>query len=181
MKEKLLFVLAFIIFTLSTLVSIAPTKNDLARMQIEKKLTIDEIKKGYEGRPIKNITQFKDNYVLVEWQKPTLANRFDLYNLETGEKDILPTAPYYVSLPEIVNEYRFVFLADGRNHISSHRDFPFLIECRMDRIEPIYGTRFSYKYKPMYFSLAHEVEFGFLKNQIISEIAIRPNNIKITS
>jgi hypothetical protein len=51
----------------------------------EKKLIIKEIKKNYTDKPIKNIIPFKEDFVLVEWQKPTFANRFDLYNLKTGE------------------------------------------------------------------------------------------------
>lgn len=96
----------------------------------EKKLTIEDIKKNYKDRPIKNIIPFKEDFVLVEWQKPTFANRFDLYNLKTGEMNFVYGTTNYVKVQKIVDEDRIIFFADGRESETRYWEFPFLEDCR---------------------------------------------------
>jgi len=109
----------------------------------EKKLTIEDIKKNYTDRPIKDIIPFKENFVLVEWQKPTFANRFDLYNLKTGEMNHVYGTTNYVKLHKIVDEDRIILFADGRESEARYWEFPL-----RRKILPTISRSFSYR-KPV--------------------------------
>lgn len=139
-------------------------------------ISIDEIKKSYApDQKVKDITEFNKKYVLVEWQRTRDANRFDLYNLETGSKDIAYFDIYHVSLEEIINENWFVFLTDGNNHINAHVSFPFIILCKRERE----GENFVKIRKRKYFPIVKEIEFGCLKDQLVVDIVVSDHSIKV--
>jgi hypothetical protein len=94
-------------------------KSDSKQSIKSSQLTIDDIKKRYTGTNIKDIRQINKDYVLVESQQETCANRFDVISLKTGKQDILPTVPEFVTLEEIENENTFIFLSSGKNSESS--------------------------------------------------------------
>ncbi|WP_202711314.1 hypothetical protein [Sporosalibacterium faouarense] len=156
-------------------------ENDLPLTNNEEKndkLTLEEIKANYNDN-IVNITTYKTRYILVESSKDTFANKFELYDLETGDKDILPTYPYYVSLEKIKNENDFIFSANGTNHISSHREFPFKIECirygkNIDRDDD-----FTMNRKKAYFNLNESVEFGAKGKENITDIRMTLEGIQV--
>ncbi|MDI6705279.1 MAG: hypothetical protein QME73_03360 [Bacillota bacterium] len=89
------------------------------------KLTVEEIKNNYPDEKILDIHELESRYVLVEVQRDTYANRFELYNLETGERDVLPTGVEYTEPHEIVNQNHVVLLATGRDSESSYQNFPY--------------------------------------------------------
>ncbi len=92
-------------------------------------ISIEEIKKNYIEEEILNIKQINKSIVLVESQAETFANKFDIYNLVTGDKDTLPTMPEYVTLHNIENENYIIFLSSGKNSESNIGTFPKLIRC----------------------------------------------------
>lgn len=141
----------------------------------EKKLTIEEIKKNYTDKPIKIIIPFKEDFVLVEWQKPTFANRFDLYNLKTGEMNPVYGSSYYVKVHKIVDEDRIIFLADGRDSETRYWEFPFLEDCR--RVTD--NERFIHFREKKYFPVEDSLQFGCDKNQVIIDFTVRYHEIEI--
>ncbi len=102
----------------------------------ETKISIEEIKKNYIEEEILNIKQINENIVLVESQIETFANRFDIYNLDTGDKDTLPTMPEYVTLHSIENENYLIFLSSGKNSETNIGTFPNFIRCIRVKEEP---------------------------------------------
>lgn len=141
----------------------------------EKKLTIEEIKKNYTDKPIKNIIPFKEDFVLVEWQKPTFANRFDLYNLKTGEMNPVYGSSSYVKVHKIVDEDRIIFFADGRDSETRYWEFPFLEDCR--RVAD--NERFIHFREKKYFPVEDSVQFGCDKGQVIIDFTVRYHEIEI--
>lgn len=79
------------------------------------KLTFDKIRKNYTDTKIKSMQNIGTEYVLVESQGDTFANKFDIYNFKTGDMDTLPTMPEFVTLEKVENENYFVFLSSGKN------------------------------------------------------------------
>lgn len=148
--------------------------NNLSCAQ-EKKLAIEEIKKNYTDRPIKNIIPFKEDYVLVEWQKPTFANRFDLYDLKTGEMNFVYGTTNYVKVHKIIDEDRIIFFADGRESETRYWEFPFLEDCR--RVAD--NERFIYFKEKKYFPIEESTQFGCDKDQVIIDFTLRYHEIEI--
>lgn len=93
-------------------------------------LTVDEIKQSYAktDEKILNTKEYK-NYVLVESQAPTLVNHFTLYDLKTGDKDILPSGIDFIDSANIINENHIILNAKGTNSESAMQIFPFEIDC----------------------------------------------------
>lgn len=143
------------------------------------KITIEDIKQNYVSREIINITEFKNKYVLVESKEAGLASGFDLYNLETGDRDILPTGPNYVQLDRIVDENRIIFLADGRNNLNSERGFPFYIVCSREIENTSSESDSIATYQTKYFNIIEKVEFGNKSNEVIADIRITLDGIEI--
>jgi len=143
------------------------------------KITIDEIKQNYEGREIINIIEFKNKYVLVESREAGIASGFDLYNLETGDRDILPIGTNYVQLDRIDDENRMIFLADGRNNLNSERGFPFYIVCSRGEENVSSDSDFIATYQTKYFNVNEVVEFGNKSNEVIADIRITLDGIEI--
>jgi len=122
----------------------------------EKKLSTSDIKKNYKLWQIERIIRFDDIFALVEYSMPTVSNRYDFYNMLTGERQHLPTSIYYVTLYKIKHWNRSLFSADGTNGINGDRAFPFIIECQ--RHED--GVEFKMDKMTRYYGLSKSVEFG---------------------
>lgn len=142
------------------------------------KLSMEDINANYNDNII-NITTYKEKYVLVESSEETFANKFELYNLETGDRDVLPTNPYYVKLDKIENENTFIFLADGRNHISPHHEFPFELECV--RYDQVANREDDFKMirRPVYYKLDESVTFGSKDKEIVTDIRVTLEGIQV--
>lgn len=94
------------------------------------KLNIEDIKKNYsEDEKILNIVKINEDYILVESQRETYSNKFVLYNLKTGDRDIMPTGIEFVKLEKVENENHIVFLSSGINSECVFRKFPYYIRC----------------------------------------------------
>lgn len=144
----------------------------------ERKLSLEDVKKKYSDNEIVNIETYK-HYVLVESRKDTYANSFHLYNLKTGHKDILPVMPFYCKLENIVHENHINFLADGTNHITPSREFPFIIECRREEENSDYGSEFRAYHRNKYFEINEVTKFGDKENEVISDVKVTLNGIEI--
>lgn len=148
-------------------------------------LTIEDIKEKYKDRTIINIINYK-NYVLVESRynipgnpQKTYASHFDLYNLSTGDMDLLPTSDNYVQLVKIINEDNLLFLANGKNHSTPHHLFPFYIECYRGEENVNSQYDFRNRYIPRYLSVDQEEDFGFKGDEVISDIKVTITGLEI--
>ena len=143
-----------------------------ASPQAAYKLTPDDIKKRYEDAEIKNIQNINTDFILVESQKETFSNRFDLYDLKTGEMDILPTMPEYATLEKAENENYFIFLSSGRNSESPFSKFPYLIKCFRIKRDIDKENDFITVYEDRYFNLNEAVQAGSKAGSLLSDINI---------
>jgi len=145
------------------------------------KLTIKDIEKKYAAENVVNITHYKTDYVLVESRDDVnhYANKFELFNLRTGDADILPTIPNYTKLAEIRSENEFVFFADGTNSEYGGRQFPFIIECRRSYENTGFDGDFSTHIINRYFTVDEAADFGDKENEVIKDIRITLNGIEM--
>ncbi|MCX7708639.1 MAG: copper amine oxidase N-terminal domain-containing protein [Clostridia bacterium] len=140
---------------------------------------IEAIKKKYTDEKIINVTPFNKKYVLIESQKETFANKFELYNLETGDRDELPTMPNFVWLGNILNENEILFWASGKDSESNYAGFPFIIKCSREKEDPSSTSDFEAIRETRYVGLGENVEFGSKENSILSEVTVDNSNLRI--
>jgi len=142
------------------------------------KLSIEDIRKNYKEERRKVTQAFSyESYLLVESKLIgiTAANRFELFNLETGTRAILPTSIFNVRLKEIIDENDFVFFADGTNGIDLQVFFPFILECqRNDARESFCAT-----HKPAYLPIGQDSSFGNKKNEVLLSIKVTLEGVEI--
>jgi hypothetical protein len=142
-------------------------------------LTLDEIKGRYTDTNIKNIQNIDEEYLLVETQKDTFANKFDLYNLKSGDMDTLPTMPYFVTLEKIENENYFVFLSSGKNSQSPMGAFPCLIKCIRIKTDLTESDDFIALFEEKYFDLEDVVQSGIKQECIMSDLNITFEGLEV--
>lgn len=126
-----------------------------------KKITLDDVKNIYNGGENGNIIELTNykNYALVKYQK---ENRYyyDWYNLETGDRDILPVWDTHAKLKEIVNENDIFFISDGFHIESNYSGFPYNIECLRKKEIVDSQDDFFEKQIDKYFRIDEITEFG---------------------
>jgi len=104
-----------------------------------------------------------------------MANQFDYYDMITGEKKKLPTFPFYARLHKIESPYRFIFYADGTNHLNQERKFPFIIECYRN----IKGEEFHWNHLNRYFPIVEKIEFGGKKSKaVLKDLKVTLNGLE---
>ncbi|EOD01710.1 hypothetical protein [Caldisalinibacter kiritimatiensis] len=147
-------------------------------------LTIEEIKNEYENSESKivNIFQFKRNdtdYILIESQISSLANRFELVNLKTGDRDILPSEDYFIESYKIINENYIVLVANGKHSESALRSAPFEIHCKRNTENVKSQYDFIAEYKEINFPINKKVALGSKEHEIIAKVTDTLNGIQI--
>lgn len=143
------------------------------------KLTLDEIKKKYTDTKIKNIQNIGEEYVLVESQQDTFANKFDIYNLKTGQMDTLPTMPDIVTLEKVVNENYFVFLSSGKNSESPYGNFPYLVSCIRVKSDINKNDNFISLQDDKYFNLDYSVQSGSKEGSLMSNLNVTFDGLEV--
>lgn len=118
MKKIIYLVISIFILVLTLTACTAQKAGSGAAAQDASKLTLDEVKKKYTDSKILDIQNIGDDFVLVESQKDTFANRFDLYNLQTGSMDnlkdmkkVITKDNQYISSYEIIHKDNKIYLA----------------------------------------------------------------------
>ena len=144
------------------------------------KFTIDEIKKKYTEDKIQNIIQFKDGYVLVESIIETVGNRFELYNLKTGEINTLPKSQFgYASLEKVINENYFILLSDGKDEDGPFGKFPYLIHCIRIKNDSNKDDNFIALYEDKYFNLDETVQSGSKEWDVMSDVIVTLDGLQV--
>ncbi len=144
------------------------------------KFTIDEIKKKYTEDKILNINQFKEGYVLVESMIENFGNRFDLYNLKTGETNTLPKSQFgHASLEKVINENYFILLSDGKDSDGPFGKFPYLIHCIRIKNDLNKNDNFIALYEDKYFNLDEPVQSGSKEWDVMSNVIVTLDGLQV--
>lgn len=143
------------------------------------KLTIDEIKKKYIDTNIKDIRSIGDNYILVESQQETFANRFDLYNLDTGDMDTMPNGDEFVTLERIENENYIVLLSSGKHSESPFAKAPYLMKCIRVKNEIDKADDFIALSEDKYLPLDYSIELGCKVETQITDMKVDFNGVEV--
>lgn len=136
-------------------------------------ITLEKIKEKYTNENLGKIVKTYDysNYILVEYLNTANIQCFDLYNLKTGDRDVIlmeSTAKVF----NFSSGDRIVFESDGTNQANGHKYFPCYITCY--RAEEVTGNEndFYMKSSDLYRPIGEKVEFGVKDNEMISDLKI---------
>lgn len=180
MKRFALFLILITLMGSFTILGGCSDKSAVSITSQEKpKLTIDEIKKKYTDTHIKDIRSIGDNYILVESQQETLSNRFDLYNLSTGDMDTMPKGDEFVTLERIENENYIVLLSSGKNSESPFTKAPYLINCIRIKNEIDKADDFIALSEDKYLPLDYSIELGSKAETQITDMKVDFDGVEV--
>ena len=175
----ILVVLAFALLLLSC--SNQQDKQKESTIVNEDKLTMEDIKAtytgGHEGKLV-NTTLYFGHYVLAEYtiedKKGDSFHLFDWYNLETGDKDVLPVAGYEAKLMKVITKDNLLFTRDRVDTFNGEKSFPLVIQCL--RYSEIIGNENDfheiekdYYYLPINQGIGMGRKTGVLMNMQVSD------------
>ncbi|MDF2671818.1 MAG: hypothetical protein K0R09_83 [Clostridiales bacterium] len=136
-------------------------------------LTPEKIKEKYKTENIGEIVEIYDykNYILVQYVNESSKQCFDLYNLETGDRDILSVG----SEAEIFNFSsgdHIELKATGLDQFSGIKGFPYYIVC--NRVEEVTGREndFHVGKRELYKQINEEEEFGVKRDGMLSDMKV---------
>lgn len=136
-------------------------------------LTLEKIKEKYKKESIGEIIKTYDykNYVLVEYLNGAHQQRYDLFNLKTGDRDIMPLDSE-ANVFDFSSGDRIVFKSLGINQLNDHKYFPYFITC--NRVEEIIGSEYDFHMisRDLYKPINEEVEFGVKSGEMISDLRV---------
>jgi len=164
--------------TYANVVSPSPSDSTAAAAS-GNKLTLDDIKKNYTDAKILNITKINADFVLVESEQDTFANKFALYNLKTGDIDVLPTMPEYVTLKKAVNENYFIFVDSGKNSESVFSSFPSILKCFRVSSGTNKSDNFTQEHENEYYDLNMSVQSGSKEGSVLSVIKVTFDGLEV--
>lgn len=136
-------------------------------------LSLEQIKEKYTENSLGKLIKTYDykNYILVEYLNNGGYQCFDLYNLETGDRDEM-----YLGCNAEVFSFasgdRIEFMSDGTHQASGRKYFPYY--AVYTRAKEITGseTDFNYGKRELYKSISEGVEFGSKRNEMISDLKV---------
>lgn len=158
------------------LVCIIPTSctNKVTKnIEVQKKLTIEDIKANYTGGEkgdFVNMTIHWGKYALVEYTYDESSRWFDLYNLETGDKDKLFTGALNAKLDLFIDENNLRFITDGTHSYNGHKYFPMIVHFYREK--EILGSEddfLSKKYNT-FLKIDEGIEMGVKENESITDV-----------
>lgn len=186
MNKKISFILCMICVAVIILVSgcnSGKTKTNLSNIDGDKtknKLTLEQIKQSYSKTDEKVLnTQEHRNYVLVESQVSTNGNRFILYDLKTGDKDILPSSAYSIDSAKIIDENNITLYSNGAYSQSAWQTFPYEIDCTRGAENSSSDGDFIPIYKDIKFPIDKQISIKGKGKEIINDIRVTLNGIQI--
>lgn len=154
--------------------------NDTSVQNKKAALTIEKIKEKYTGGGLGKIVNTYDyrNYILVEYLNPSNIQCFDLYNLETGDRDIMELG-CNAKVFDFSSGDRVVFESDGTNQRDGIKLFPYYLTYT--RIKEITGSEndFSCDRRDLYKLLDEGVEFGVKENEMISDLKVTLTGLEL--
>ena len=155
----------------------AKAKDTIKEINNNALLTVEEIKKNY--KEILSLEEFNDHYVLVQYKREYDGTSFDLYNLITGNKDVVTTNGFS-KLVRIISENEFLFLESGKAFDSSYWTAPYYIRCT--RVKQVANTEGSFKavVEPAFFNIDESIVFGDKSADMISQVESIEDSLSVT-
>lgn len=143
------------------------SKNTINEVNNKLPLTIEKIKANY--KQVLSTKEFNENYVLVQYSGEYDGSSFDLYNLKTGNKDVVVNNGFS-KLIKIINENEFLFLESGQSFESPLWTPPYYLRCI--RVKQVANTEGSFKSvtEPAYFNVDESTVFGEKNSDMISKV-----------
>lgn len=136
-------------------------------------LTLDKIKEKYKNEGIGEIVRTYDykNYILVKYLNVASMECFDLYNLETGDRDILSVGSE-AEIFSFASGDRLELKATGLDQFSGIKGFPYYIVC--NRVEEVTGSEndFHVGKRVLYKRINEEEEFGVKRDGMLSDLKV---------
>lgn len=114
--------------------SIRPT-NDTGENMVQNKLTLEQIEESCAKANEEIISTRKyGDYIIVESHPLNSSIIITLYNLKTGDKDMLPSCEYRIDSDKTywVNENDIILYSSGKNYVCGYQSFPLQIHCKRD-------------------------------------------------
>jgi hypothetical protein len=128
-------------------------------------LTLENIKERYTEEGLGKFVETYDykNYILIEYLNPAGYQCFDLYNLQTGDRDVMLLG-CNAEVFNFSSGDSITFKSDGTHQMSGRRYFPYY--AVYTRAKEITGneTDFRYGKRELYKPISEGVEFGGGKN-----------------
>lgn len=147
------------------------------------KLTLEGIKQSYANTGEKIIcTKEYENYVVVESQPSDSPGVLTLYNLKTGDKDVLPGNGYRIDFQKIniVDENHIVLYTEGNNYINGYQAFPFEIDCQRGSENTSLDNDFIPYYKDVKLPIAKQISLrGKNTKEEITDIRVTVNGLQV--
>lgn len=185
MKRKLYFIFCLIWITSIILFSGCTNEtkvnsSNVSNDKTKNKLTLEQIKQSYAKTDEKILdTQTYKKYVLVESQVPTLANRFTLYNLKTGSKNILPSGVDLIDSANIIDDNNIILYSKGTNSESVNQVFPYEIDCTRSTENNSQDGGFIPIYKEIKFPVDKQISLKGKGKEEITDIRVTLNGLQV--
>lgn len=136
--------------------------------------TLSSIAKNYPGAKILKVVHYQQRYVMIEYQYPGAAYFYDLYDLSTGAKYSLGSAPWYATLNKIMSPNDFVFDSTGVYSEVPQNVFPFTIEFTRKNT----NSEFGMTEYPKYLSVNQSFTFQYGKQEELTSYSFTQDGIK---
>lgn len=136
-------------------------------------LTLDMVKEKYKAEKLGEIVRTYDykNYLLVKYIDENSRQCFDLYNLETGDRDILITGAE-AEIFRFASGDSIELKSNGFNQYSGWKDFPYYMV--FTRPEEITGNANDFRMdkRKLYKNINEEEEFGVKRDGVLHDLKV---------
>lgn len=172
MKRYILLIVLFLaLITLTAGCDSTPRQN--IKSPEKQVLTLDMIKEKYRIENLGEIIKTYDygNYMLVEYLNGAHQQRFDLYNLKTGDRDKMPLDSE-ADVWNFVSGDRIEFKARGINQLNDRKTFPYYIVCT--RVEEVIESEndFHYEKIELYKGINEGEEISGNRNGMLCDLKV---------
>lgn len=159
-----------------------PDRWEKMRKELEKPhtLSLQDVKRNFKFHQISRIILIDKRFALAEQIRPRQPTWFHLFDLVSGEKQILPTGVDYVRLHKINGPNEFIFLGDGRNSETIAVDFPFVLTIRRYTDGTDFGGTFREERQPRYIPVRESVEFGCKSPAVVLDVKVTIQGLEIS-
>ena len=154
------------------------TSNDIA----QNKLTLDQIQQSY-AKTDEKIISIKEygNYILVESNPPNSPTFFTLYDLKTGDKDIVTNIEYRIDSErtKYIDKNHIILYAKGTNSVYAFQTFPFEIHCMRGSENTGSSSDFISNYKDIKLPIAEQISLGGKGKEEVIDIRVSVNGLQV--
>lgn len=143
-------------------------------------LTLEKIMEKYKNENLGEIIQTYDykNYILVKYVDERSRQCFDLYNLETGDRDILSEG-IEAEIFRFASGDQIELKSNGFNQFSGQKDFPYYIV--FTRVKEVPGSEYDFHSgkRTLYKRISEEEEFGVKRDGMLQDLRVTLTGFEI--